>query len=1536
MKKINLIILLLISSISAFAQINFKQVLPPSSAPQIIPVFTEADEGSLAYADVDGDGSLDVLITGSDNTDQLIAKLYINDGTGNYTVASGTPFVGVKESSVAFADVDNDGDQDVLIAGLDGSTTPTTKLYTNDGFGVFTEVTGTLFDGLRESSIAFSDVEGNGSQDVMITGRNAASQLVSTLYLNNGSGVFSPTNAANTATVAKVNKGAIAFSDVDNDDFEDLLVTGFNTLGAPIAELYLNDQSGKFTKVAGMPFTGVRNSAIAFADVNDDDFVDVLITGFNSSNQPSSNLYLNDENTSFTLSSSTFDGVGNSSIDFSDIDGDGFPEVLITGINSGSQPLTKLYANNGSGDFAAVSGTPFDNVRNSAIAFIDFDGDEKEDVLITGTNNASLAIAKMYANDGSGNFTLATGSPFTGVRNSAQAFADVDDDGDLDVLISGRNSANESITTLFLNDGDGIFTEKTGTPFDGIENGDIAFADIDNDGDQDVLIVGVTIDFPKGYVGKLYTNDGSGNFTIVNGTPFVGLEKSDIAFADVNDDGFQDVFVTGFNLSNVKFSKLYINNAAGNFTEDIINTFEGVRDGAIAFADVDGATGIDLLITGRNTSDDPVANLYLNNGSGVFSLAAGTPFDPVTNSAIAFAEFNGTAGIDVLITGLNGSSERIAKLYTNDGSGTFTLATTPFTGVDNGAVAIADIDENGSQDVIITGDDGSEKISTLYTNNGSGVFTAQDNLPFDGVSASDVSFAEIDGDNLPDLLITGINNVDLPSAKLFRNTTDFIPPNITSAATVSTEENITSTGYIPTADEAVDFSLGTTKDEGLFRIVAGVITFKNAPDFEAPSDADENNIYLVDLIATDQGNNTDVLEVAITVTDVDDTDPTITSAATASVEENTSGTIYTATADEAVTFSLGSSKDEALFTLETAALSFNTAPDFETPLDANADNIYLLDIIATDAAGNSSTLALAITVTDLSDAGPIFTSAATASVAENTTGTVYTATVDGTATFTLGTSKDESFFTITSGAISFTAAPDFETPLDDNTDNIYQIDVIATDENGSSTLAVAITVTDIEEAGPVITSAASATVEENVTGTVYTITADVEATFSLGTTKDEALFTLTDDAISFLSSPNFEIPVDENADNSYLLDIIATDGNGIATTKAITINVTDVEEAGPVITSAASASVEENTTGVIYTATADESVTFILGSSKDEALFTLATDAISFTAAPDFETPLDADVNNIYLIDLLAIDNEGNTTVKEVAITVTDLDEVAPTITSEKTASIEENTTATVYTATADEAVTFTLGSDKDESFFTLSTDAISFTVAPDFETPLDANADNVYLVDIIATDAAGNTGRLEVAISVTNIDEPGPVITSSASVTVEENVTTTVYTITSDVTASYSLDSSKDEALFTLTIDAIRFTNAPDFETPLDADANNVYLLDVIATDANGIATTKAISITVTDAEETPLANKKERLFELYPNPVKNTLYVRPVKITKDAYIQILDITGRLQKSLKYNGQEQAIDVSELSAGVYIIRVFAKSGKMQLKFVKE
>ena len=190
--------------------------------------------------------------------------------------------------------------------------------------------------------------------------------------------------------------------------------------------------------------------------------------------------------------------------------------------------------------FTSVFDSPLEGVLGGSVAFSDIDGDNDNDLLITGQNISIERSTILYTNDG-GIFTKVMDTPFEDVYLSAVAFSDVDGDGDEDLLITGENSLYEDIAKLYIND-EGNFTENPDTPFDGASLGSSAFADIDGDGDDDLLITGINNSNEE--VAKLYTNDG-GNFTEVPDTPFDGVWLSSIAFSDVDSDGDEDLLISG-------------------------------------------------------------------------------------------------------------------------------------------------------------------------------------------------------------------------------------------------------------------------------------------------------------------------------------------------------------------------------------------------------------------------------------------------------------------------------------------------------------------------------------------------------------------------------------------------------------------------------------------------------------------------------------------------------------------------------------------------------------------------------------------------------------------------------------------------------------------------------------------------------------------------------------------------------------------------------------------------------------------------------
>ncbi len=431
------------------------------------------------------------------------------------------------------------------------------------------------------------------------------------------------------------------------------------------------------------------------------------------------------------------------------------------------------------------------------------------------------------------------------------------------------------------------------------------------------------------------------------------------------------------------------------------------------------------------------------------------------------------------------------------------------------------------------------------------------------------------GDNGHEVILIASDGAISASQALRITVTDVNEaPRITSGAAGSFAENGTGIAYQamatdPDAGASLTWSLAGA-DAALFTLDAtGALRFRDAPDFEAPRDADGDNAYAVTLIASD-GGLADRQAISIRVTDAPEA-PAITSPVTASFTENGSGIAYQAMArdpdaEARLTWSL-EGEDAGLFTLDaTGALSFVTAPDFEAPGDAGADNGHALILVVSDGT-QTVRQALTLTVTDANEA-PLITSGATASVSENEAGIIHQATASdpdaGARLIWSLAGADAARFTLdAAGALRFRETPDFEAPQDAGGDNGYDVTLIASDGGLTAQRFLTITVTDVNEA-PRITTNGTASFSENGTGIVLQAGAEdpdagTTLTWSLAGA-DAALFTVdATGAIRFRAAPDHERPRDAGADNIHELLLRVSDGSRV-TEQAVSITVLDVAE----------------------------------------------------------------------------------------------------------------------------------------------------------------------------------------------------------------------------------------------------------------------------------------------------------------------------------------------------------------------------------------
>jgi len=222
---------------------------------------------------------------------------------------------------------------------------------------------------------------------------------------------------------------------------------------------------------------------------------------------------------------------------------------------------------------------------------------------LTGKISYYSSFSKIYKNNGSGGFTEQTWINLIGVQYSSVAWGDYDNDGDLDILLSGKCTYNNYSSFLYNNDGAGYFIKQTGVD---LIVGSVVWGDYDNDGDLDIFLS--SKDDNDNHLTIIYKNIGNNKFIEQTIASLVGI-SGDIELGDYDNDGDLDLLIAGTDSLNQKFTKIYKNNGpltnlgkiiGWNFDEQTGISLTGVDYSSVAWGDYDNDGDLDILLTGRS------------------------------------------------------------------------------------------------------------------------------------------------------------------------------------------------------------------------------------------------------------------------------------------------------------------------------------------------------------------------------------------------------------------------------------------------------------------------------------------------------------------------------------------------------------------------------------------------------------------------------------------------------------------------------------------------------------------------------------------------------------------------------------------------------------------------------------------------------------------------------------------------------------------------------------------------------------------------
>jgi hypothetical protein len=687
---------------------------------------------------------------------------------------------GLAPSETALADMDGDGDLDVVTVDLQDQVSGTVSVSFNDGVGGFA-APDSYPAGAGSAWLAVGDLNLDGSPDVAVSNSQAQDTNAVTVYLNDGDGTLVAPRVL--SAPANAQPQGLVIGDWNGDAKPDVAVA---LLWTGQVKVFWGNGSGNFPSNT-LVNTGFSPRDLAAAQVDGDGRLDFVVNSVDGAR------VFYGTGTGFTagpyIDNSFF---GCDHVLTGDFNEDGHPDFVTTG-----RVLT-LFVNDGTGHGWTLRQSPVGE-NPSGLASGDFDGDANLDLAVAVYLGGSVSV---YYGDGAGNFPVLQDWG-VGLAPRDVAVGDLNGDSKPDVVAPSSQLSRTDFQVL-LYGGARTFLARRDIGVIGNAHG-FAVADFDRDGNQDVVVA--VADSNKDNLKLIFgKSDGTMRDALLV-EAFGNNSPTNVIAADFNEDGWIDAAASIFSPGNSM--RVWLNNGQGALLPSVVYAAGG-NPGSLAAGDIHGDGHLDVIVVNSSMNDNTIS-VFVGVGDGTFLPGFKVP-TLLAPSDVAIADFDKDTDLDVLVTHFNAPA---ILLFDNDGQGGLAPATINL-GVTQTTPSVADLDGDTWLDVAL-----STGVASVLFNDQAGAFS----LWRSGTNASGgVGLADFDHDGDVDMVATDLNR-SLASVLLNDGSGQFVV------------DAVVSTGYESGRCTGADFGKDGLPEIVTANVRAGSISFVTNTTWTAPGSA---------------------------------------------------------------------------------------------------------------------------------------------------------------------------------------------------------------------------------------------------------------------------------------------------------------------------------------------------------------------------------------------------------------------------------------------------------------------------------------------------------------------------------------------------------------------------------------------------------------------------------------------------------------------------------------------------------------------------